>query len=124
MPMQTRVSLIGGEEAEPLLCGPAPLSRGALLAIFPRVYRGTHVLDAHVEIVRGRVVTVERLGAESYLYVDIGQPEVLVVKAGPASRARAGDNVSIGVPSDAAYLFDADGTCLDRQPAEHHGAAA
>lgn len=31
MPMQTRVSLIGGEEAEPLLCGPAPLSRGEFL---------------------------------------------------------------------------------------------
>jgi diacylglycerol kinase (ATP) len=36
-----------------------PLSRRALLRIFPRVFRGTHVNDEHVSIERGRVVTID-----------------------------------------------------------------
>jgi diacylglycerol kinase (ATP) len=36
-----------------------PLSRLQLLMIFPRVFRGTHVNDEHVDIARGRVVTID-----------------------------------------------------------------
>lgn len=36
-----------------------PLTRAALLRIFPRVFRGTHVTDEHVSIERGRVVTID-----------------------------------------------------------------
>lgn len=36
-----------------------PLSRWALLRLFPRVFRGTHVTDEHVSIERGRVVTID-----------------------------------------------------------------
>ncbi|MEK0085665.1 ABC transporter ATP-binding protein [Benzoatithermus flavus] len=64
----------------------------------------------------GRAITVERLGAESYLYVDTGAPEPLVVKTEAASPIRAGDMVRIGIPAPACYLFAADGTCIERQP--------
>ncbi|WP_158590039.1 diacylglycerol/lipid kinase family protein [Amnibacterium setariae] len=37
----------------------APLSRRALLRLLPRVFRGTHVDDEHVDIVRGRVVSID-----------------------------------------------------------------
>jgi diacylglycerol kinase (ATP) len=36
-----------------------PLSRFELLRLFPRVFRGTHVTDDHVTIVRGRVITID-----------------------------------------------------------------
>lgn len=36
-----------------------PLSRGQLLRLFPKVFRGTHVTDDHVSIERGRVVTID-----------------------------------------------------------------
>lgn len=36
-----------------------PLSRVQLLRLFPRVFRGTHVTDDHVTIVRGRVITID-----------------------------------------------------------------
>ncbi len=34
------------------------LSRFELLMLLPKVFRGTHVTDAHVEIVRGKVLTI------------------------------------------------------------------
>ena len=36
-----------------------PLKRSELVRLLPRVFRGTHVLDEHVSIERGRVVTVD-----------------------------------------------------------------
>lgn len=36
-----------------------PLSRGALLRLLPKVFRGAHVTDDHVSIERGRVVTID-----------------------------------------------------------------
>jgi diacylglycerol kinase (ATP) len=36
-----------------------PLSRFALLRLLPRVFTGAHVHDDHVEIVRGRVITID-----------------------------------------------------------------
>lgn len=36
-----------------------PLTRTELLRLLPRVFRGTHVLDEHVSIEHGRVVTID-----------------------------------------------------------------
>ena len=69
-------------------------------------------------VLSGRVITIERLGSESYLYVDAGGKEPLVVKSEAASPLKAGDTLRIGVPSAACYLFDGQGTCLDREA--HH----
>jgi multiple sugar transport system ATP-binding protein len=65
---------------------------------------------------KGRVIAVERLGGESYIYVDHGEEQPLTLKAGGASKARVDDVVTIGVPAQACYLFDEQGGALPRQP--------
>jgi multiple sugar transport system ATP-binding protein len=84
----------------------------AELGIRPEHLRADGTGDAALA---GRAITVERLGAESYLYVDIGGPEPLVVKAEAASPVRPGEAVRIGIPAAACYLFAADGSCIERQ---------
>ncbi len=56
--------------------------------------------------IEGSVITVEHLGAETYIYVDLGTEEPLVVKAGGSSQVAAGEQVRIGIPAGACYLFD------------------
>jgi ABC-type sugar transport system ATPase subunit len=63
----------------------------------------------------GRAVTVERLGAESFVYLDVGQDEPLVVKVLGETAVKPGDAVPAGIPPAALYLFDADGRCYPRQ---------
>ena len=65
--------------------------------------------------IQGRLVAVERLGAESWLYVDTAAAEPLVVKAGANHQAKPGDTVRIGVPAAACYLFASDGRSLERR---------
>jgi multiple sugar transport system ATP-binding protein len=88
--------------------GPRPTELG----IRPEHLRPDGSGDATVE---GEVITIERLGAESYMYVDIGQEEPLVVKAEAAVPARHGEGARIGIPAAATYLFAADGTCVERE---------
>jgi multiple sugar transport system ATP-binding protein len=65
---------------------------------------------------QGRVVAVEHLGGETYIYLDRGEEQPLTLKAGGASKARAGEVVRIGVPAHACYLFDAQGAAVAREP--------
>jgi len=65
--------------------------------------------------ISGPVITVEHLGAETYLYIDTGQEMPLVVKAGGDSTTRAGDTATIGIPAAACYLFDSTGRCYPRE---------
>ena len=60
------------------------------------------------------MITIQRLGAESYMYVDIGQEEPRVVKAEAAVPAKHGERARIAIPA-ATYLFAADGTCVERK---------
>jgi multiple sugar transport system ATP-binding protein len=91
--------------------GPPPVEIG----VRPEHLRADGAGDATLN---GKVVTIERLGAESFLYVDLGSPEPVVVKSEAASPLKAGDQVRVGIPASAVYLFDADGTCLEREA--HH----
>jgi multiple sugar transport system ATP-binding protein len=65
----------------------------------------------------GRVITVEQLGAESFVYLDMGQPDPVIVKAASSETGgtKPGDAVPVGVPAGALYLFDADGRCYPRE---------
>jgi multiple sugar transport system ATP-binding protein len=67
---------------------------------------------------RGRVVTVERLGGETYVYVERanGGNTPLVVKAAGNSTTRSGDLLPVGVPASACYLFDEQGRAFARPP--------
>ena len=87
--------------------GPRPTELG----IRPEHLRPDGTGDAQVEV---EVITIERLGAESYMYVDIGQEEPLVVKAEAAVPVKHGERARIGIPAAATYLFAADGTCVER----------
>ena len=82
------------------------------LGIRPEHLRPDGTGDATLE---GDVITIERLGAESYMYVDIGQEEPLVVKAEAAVPVKHGERARIGIPA-ATYLFAADGSCIERDP--------
>ena len=83
------------------------------LGIRPEHLRPDGTGDAALE---GEVITIERLGAESYMYVDIGQEEPLVVKAEAAVPVKHGERARIGIPAAATYLFAADGSCIERDP--------
>ncbi len=63
----------------------------------------------------GQVMTVEHLGGETFIYLDRGQPEPMVLKTEGNSRAKVGDTMPVGVPAGACYLFDHEGQAFDRQ---------
>ncbi|MEZ5860524.1 MAG: sn-glycerol-3-phosphate ABC transporter ATP-binding protein UgpC [Geminicoccaceae bacterium] len=67
--------------------------------------------DAEIE---GEVITVEHLGAETYIYVDLGMEEPLVVKAAGNSAVSHGDRARVGIPAAACYLFDPKERALER----------
>ena len=94
------------------MAAPKSGPRPAELGIRPEHLRADGTGDASIE---GEVITIERLGAESYIYVDIGQDEPLVVKAEAAVPIRHGERARIGIPAAATYLFAEDGTCVERE---------
>jgi len=59
--------------------------------------------DAEIE---GEVITVEHLGAEAYVYVDLGMEEPLVVKASGNTTTEYGQRIKVGIPAAACYVFD------------------
>jgi multiple sugar transport system ATP-binding protein len=63
---------------------------------------------------KGRVIAVEHLGGETYVYLERGGAEPLVVKAGGDSPSKVHDLLAIGVPAAACYLFDDQGQALPR----------
>jgi multiple sugar transport system ATP-binding protein len=63
---------------------------------------------------KGRVIAVERLGGESYIYLDRSGAEPLVVKAEGSSQTKVADLLPVGVPASACYLFDEQGRALPR----------
>ncbi len=67
--------------------------------------------DAELE---GDVITVEQLGAETYVYLDLGQEEPLVVKAEGHFTAEPGARLKVGIPAAACYLFDSEERAFER----------
>ncbi len=67
--------------------------------------------DAEIE---GGVITVEHLGAETYIYVDLGLEEPLVVKAEGNSQVEADQRIRVGIPGAACYLFDPEERAFER----------
>ncbi len=63
---------------------------------------------------KGQVVAVEHLGGETYIYLEHGGTEPLVVKAAGDSKVRVDEVLPIGVPANACYLFDSDGQAFAR----------
>ncbi len=70
---------------------------------------------------KGQVMAVEHLGGETYIYLEHGTDEPLVVKTDGASKARADEVLPIGVPASACYLFDSDGQAYTRAAGADRG---
>jgi multiple sugar transport system ATP-binding protein len=71
--------------------------------------------DAAGQHIAGRVSHVERLGAQSFLYMDIAAGEQDFCTASPGdSAATAGEQVALGVPASALHVFDAQGLAFKR----------
>jgi multiple sugar transport system ATP-binding protein len=64
--------------------------------------------------VKGRVIAVEHLGGETYLYLERAAADPLVIRADGNSRTRVGDLLPVGVPASACYLFDDQGRAFPR----------
>jgi multiple sugar transport system ATP-binding protein len=65
------------------------------------------------EMCRGRVDVVEPMGAETFVYVQVGGG-TLVARAEPTTGLSVGDEVGLGVAPSRVHLFDAAGVALTR----------
>ena len=63
---------------------------------------------------KGRVIAVEHLGGETYVYLERHGGDPLVVKAGGDSLTKVGEVLPVGVPASACYLFDERGQAFAR----------
>jgi multiple sugar transport system ATP-binding protein len=62
-----------------------------------------------------KVIAVEHLGAETYIYLESGEPDPLVVKSTGDSQIAVDQTASLGIPAAACYLFDQSERCYPRQ---------
>jgi multiple sugar transport system ATP-binding protein len=64
---------------------------------------------------KAKVLFVEHMGNETYLYLDNGNAsEPWVVRSSERSTIKAKDAVDVFLPSECCYLFDAEGNAFDR----------
>ncbi len=76
----------------------------------------------HIEITnrdpawKGTVIHSEILGSDSFVYLDIGTPEPLVVRETGVSRHQPGDNLGVSPVAGAIHRFDPSGRALERIP--------
>jgi ABC-type sugar transport system ATPase subunit len=107
------VKLLGGE-AVTTTCRTNGHAAGGnyTVGIRPEHIRADGTGDGRIT---GTVVTAEQLGAESWIYLDVGQADLLVVKAPADHKAQPGDSLTVGVPAGACYLFDSAGIATPRQ---------
>jgi len=73
--------------------------------------RPEHMSEGASEAIQieGIVDVVERLGDDSYVYLQNAKGGDLILRADGHSRIRSGDTVTFSAEPDAAHLFDADG---------------
>ncbi|HET6519028.1 MAG TPA: sn-glycerol-3-phosphate ABC transporter ATP-binding protein UgpC [Geminicoccaceae bacterium] len=101
----------GASVALPVTRGGVRVGEKVTLGLRPEHLREGGGGDAQL---RGRVIAVEHLGGETYVYLDVGQGDPLVVKAGGDSAARVDEVVPVGVPAAACYVFNEAGAALPR----------
>lgn len=64
---------------------------------------------------RGEVMVIERLGGETYLFVQIGPDQLLVVKDDGETPVRLHDRIGIAVDGERCHLFGEGGVALERR---------
>jgi multiple sugar transport system ATP-binding protein len=110
------VRLSGGEAVTaPVVRDGAEPGRKITLGLRPE-----HLLEGGGGIaeLRGKVIAVEHLGGETYVYLERGDGggAPLVVKTAGDTTTRTGDVLPVGVPASACYLFDEQGQAFPRPP--------
>jgi len=68
--------------------------------------------DGTGETVNGKLAVVERLGSETYAYVDVPQVGSITVRADGDFERRAGRDICIRLDLTHAHVFDASGTAI------------
>ena len=78
--------------------------------------RPEHILSGaeHGGEYQGRVLFVEQMGNETYLYLENGGGEPWVVRHPDRLRLAAGDALGIHLPAESCHLFDAQGQAFPR----------
>lgn len=100
-----RVAQVGAlRVADAILLAPFPLREGTVtLGIRPE-----DLEIAADGALRGEVVAVEPLGAETILALRLpGSERDLLLRAGRNATAALGETIGVGVPASALHLFDA-----------------
>lgn len=78
--------------------------------------RPEHLHPTDDGILDGEIMVVERLGGETYLYVqNPAATELIVAEAGGSSTARAHETTNLGFNPTDAHLFRTDGLALERR---------
>ena len=109
-PEGTRVTVPGSSEITVPVSGPARPGARVELGIRPE-----HVVLAPADgaTLSGEVLVVERLGAETFLHVDVGAETPFVVKADGAAMERAGARVGLTFPPQSLHLFGDSGGAFE-----------
>ncbi|HEY6100211.1 MAG TPA: ATP-binding cassette domain-containing protein, partial [Anaeromyxobacter sp.] len=117
-PGAVAVRLSGGAGLTvPVEAAPPGLAQGAKVTLG---VRPTDVLPSgQGEVtVKGRVLVVERLGAESFLYLRIEGDETLVARSEPTLRTSLDELVAVALNGSRCHLFGADDAAVPRRRPE------
>ena len=107
------ISIAGSQSLTlPLRPGKANIGDDVTIGIRPEAVNAQGQKGAVLE---GKAIAVERLGNETYIYLDLpGAAEFAVHSAGDVA-AKSGDVLRVGLPAEGCHLFDANGEAF--QPA-------
>ena len=107
-----RLALGGNHSVVAAVTDAAHLQPGAKLTVG---LRPEHLTDTSGEAqLEGEVVALEHLGAETYVHLNCGSEEALVIKSAGDTAIEVGQRVPVIVPPQACYLFDESGTAINR----------
>jgi multiple sugar transport system ATP-binding protein len=76
--------------------------------------RPEHLRPSEGGVIAGEVLVAERLGGETYLYVQIAPGEIIVVQADGENPTRVHERVAVDVNAANCHLFDQSGAAVPR----------
>jgi multiple sugar transport system ATP-binding protein len=76
--------------------------------------RPEHLRPSEGGVIEGEVLVAERLGGETYLYVQIAPGEIMVVQADGENPTRVHERVTVQVNAANCHLFDQSGAAVPR----------
>jgi multiple sugar transport system ATP-binding protein len=115
-PGSVTVGLRGGARVTvPVTANGQTLAPGAevTLGVRPEDLSATAPGDAALP---GKVLVIERLGAESFVYVRTEGGETAVARTDPAARHAPDEPVKVGIRASRCHVFGPDGLALSRAP--------